>query len=143
MNDGAVSLYVEFADINFVKEAILQRAQYLVDYIDGRECETRLEMEEQENIERKQLETLRHQNEKLQERLAKMEEKKLNPFALTPERIREMKDAGFWTRQPEKEIQDIEMNEFQAELREMIAKHTPAKRGRPVGSKNKEKANAE
>ena len=143
MNDDTVSLYIEFSDIEFVKKAILQRAEYLVDYIDGRESEKRIDIEEQENIERKQLETLRHQNEKLQERLAKMEEKKLNPFALTPERIREMKDAGFWTRQPEKEIQDIEIDQFQSELRDMIEKHTPAKRGRPVGSKNKEKANAE
>lgn len=46
-------------------------------------------------------------------------------------------------KEEEEEIQDIEMNEFQADLREMIAKHTPAKRGRPLGSKNKEKVNAE
>ena len=43
----------------------------------------------------------------------------------------------------EEEIQDVEMDEFRAELRDMIAKHTPKKRGRPVGSKNKEKENAE
>lgn len=44
--------------------------------------------------------------------------------------------------QEDEEIQDIEMNEFRSDLREMIAKHTPKKKGRPVGSKNKEKTNA-
>ena len=43
----------------------------------------------------------------------------------------------------EEEIQDIEIDQFQAELREMIAKHTPKKLGRPKGSKNKVKTNAE
>jgi multidrug resistance efflux pump len=141
MNDDTVSLYIEFSDIEFVKKAILQRAEYLVDYIDERESEKRIDIEEKEEEEREQLDLLRSQNERLQEHLRKAEAK-INPFALTPQRIREMKEAGFWTRQPEKEIQDIEIDQFQAELREMIEKHKPTKRGRPVGSKNKEKIDA-
>ena len=43
----------------------------------------------------------------------------------------------------QEEIQDIEMDEFRADLREMIEKHKPTRKvGRPKGSKNKGKTNA-
>jgi multidrug resistance efflux pump len=142
MEEKTVCLNIDMDDLGFIKSAIALRAVYLIEYINDCESDHKLFLEEQQEEEEAQLDLLRKQNEKLQERLAKMEENKLNPFALTPERIREMKDAGFWTRQPEKEIQDIEIDQFQAELREMIEKHKPTKRGRPVGSKNKEKIDA-
>jgi multidrug resistance efflux pump len=142
MNDDTVSLYIEFSDIEFVKKAILQRAEYLVDYIDGRESEKRIDIEEKEEEEREQLDLLRSQNERLQEHLRKSEAK-INPFALTPERIRVLKEAGFWTKKQDEEIKDVEMDEFQADIKEMLEKHQPKRRlGRPVGSKNKVKANA-
>jgi hypothetical protein len=47
-----------------------------------------------------------------------------------------MKEAGFWTKQTDEEIKDVEMNEFQADIKEMIEKHKPRKVGRPKGSKN-------
>lgn len=142
MDDDTVSLYIEFSDIEFVKKAILQRAEYLVDYINERESEARIDIEEKEEEEEAQLDLLRSQNERLQEHLRKAEAK-INPFALTPERIREMKNAGFWTKQADEEIKDVEMDEFQADIREMLEKHKPTRKvGRPKGSKNKGKTNA-
>ena len=45
--------------------------------------------------------------------------------------------------QMQEEIQDIEIDEFRADLREMIEKHKPTRKvGRPKGSKNKGKTNA-
>jgi chaperonin cofactor prefoldin len=136
MNDDTVSLYIEFSDIDFVKKAILQRAEYLVDYIDGRESEKRIDIEEKKEEEEAQLDLLRNQNERLQEHLRKSEAK-INPFALTPERIRVLKEAGFWTKQVDEEIKDVEMDEFQADIRDMLEKHQPKRKaGRPKGSKN-------
>jgi predicted RND superfamily exporter protein len=36
----------------------------------------------------------------------------------------------------DEEIQDVEMDEFRADIRDMIEKHKPRKVGRPKGSKN-------
>jgi multidrug resistance efflux pump len=136
MDDDTVSLYIEFSDIEFVKKAILQRAEYLIDYINECESEARIDIEEKEEEEEAQLDLLRSQNERLQEHLRKSEAK-INPFALTPERIRVLKEAGFWTKQADEEIKDVEMDEFQADIKEMLEKHQPKRKvGRPKGSKN-------
>jgi hypothetical protein len=124
MEETTVCLNIDIDDLGFLKSAIAQRAKYLIEYINDCESDHKLFLEEQEEEEEAQLDLLREQNEKLQKRLRRA-------------------DAEFWKKPTDAEIQDIEMNEFQTELREMIAKHTPAKRGRPLGSKNKEKANAE
>jgi len=90
-----VNLEINLADIPFIKKAIQDRTDDLLDYID-------------------------------------------NVTSIKADEIlEEMK------KEEEKEIQDIEIDQFQAELREMIAKHTPKKLGRPKGSKNKVKTNAE
>ena len=48
-----------------------------------------------------------------------------------------MKNAGFWTKQADEEIKDVEMDEFQADIRDMLEKHQPKRKvGRPKGSKN-------
>jgi hypothetical protein len=90
-----VNLEINLADIPFIKKAIQDRTDDLLEYID-----TVTAIKADEILE-------------------------------------EMK------KEEEKEIQDIEIDQFQAELREMIAKHTPKKLGRPKGSKNKVKTNAE
>jgi dsDNA-binding SOS-regulon protein len=89
-----VNLEIDLADIPFIKKAIQDRTDDLLDYID-----TLTQMKVEEIVE-------------------EMEEEK------------------------EEEIRDIEIDQFQAELRDMIAKHTPPKKGRPKGSKNKVKTNA-
>lgn len=87
MDDQTVKLEIVLADIPFIKRAILERTEDLLEYI---ETVARIKIDE------------------IQE-----------------------------------EIQDIEMDEFRADLREMIEKHKPTRRvGRPKGSKNKEKTNA-
>ena len=142
MDIDTVSLHISKEEIGFLKSAIMHRAEYLIGHINIQEYGHQLEEEEQKQIEEAQLFLLKSQNDALQEKLDKIEETKKYSFELTPERIREMREAGFWSKKQDEEIKDIEMNEFQADIKEMIAKHTPIKRGRPVGSKNKEKANA-
>jgi hypothetical protein len=120
MTEETVSLNIDIDDLGFIKSAIAEKAMKMIEYIEERESNKRIDIEEMAEEEERQLRQLRIQNDKLLDRLSRMEVKN-----------------------KEEEIQDIEMNEFQADLREMIAKHTPAKRGRPLGSKNKEKVNAE
>lgn len=87
MDNKTVTLEIVLADIPFIKRAILERTEDLLEYI---ETVTRIKIDE------------------IQE-----------------------------------EIQDIEIDEFRADLREMIEKHKPTRRvGRPKGSKNKVKTNA-
>jgi uncharacterized protein YihD (DUF1040 family) len=90
-----VNLEIDLADIPFIKKAIQDRTDDLLEYIDTLSCM------------------------KVKEVVEGMEKEK------------------------EEEIKDIEIDQFQADLRDMIAKHTPKKLGRPKGSKNKVKTNAE
>jgi len=113
-----VELWLTIDEVNFIKSALLQKHQTLFHYISERTKDTIEEQSKKQTRQEKDIENYKEANKILQEALEIYEQK-------------------------EKEIQDIEIDQFQAELREMIAKHTPAKRGRPLGSKNKEKVNAE
>jgi len=78
--DHTVNLEINLADIPFIKRAIVERTENLLDYID----------------------------------------------TVATIKISEI----------EEEINDVEMNEFRADIKEMIEKHKPRKVGRPKGSKN-------
>lgn len=113
-----VELSFTVGEVNFIKSALIQKYRTLLHYINERTKEAMEEKTKKQTRQEKDIENYKEANKILQETLGIYEQK-------------------------EKEIQDIEIDQFQAELRDMIAKHTPAKRGRPLGSKNKEKVNAE
>jgi hypothetical protein len=113
-----VELYITLTEAIFIKRSIEERNKELIEYIEDCIQQTRSEIEFEQTRQDREIENLKEANKTLLEAIE----------------IYKQKNS---------EIQDIEIDQFQAELRDMIAKHTPPKRGRPVGSKNKEKANAE
>lgn len=138
-----VTLEINSQDIEFICKSILGRSKVLTEYIlstTKEQLDRQIEMEEREE---KQLKLLESKNKDLKRQLDLLKAKEKAPFELTPERIRVLKEAGFWTKQADEEIKDVEMDEFQADIKEMLEKHQPKRRsGRPMGSKNKVKANA-
>jgi NAD kinase len=113
MTEETVSLNIDIDDLGFIKSAIAEKSMKIIEYIEERESETRIDMEERAEEEDRQLKQLRMQNERLIDHLSKIDMKK-----------------------KEEEINDIEIKNFQADLEEMIEKHKPRKVGRPKGSKN-------
>jgi len=106
-----VELYFTVAETMYIKKAIEENNKDIIDYID--ECIelTKSEIEFIETAEDRQIENLREANKTLLETIDIYKQREL-------------------------EIRDVEIDQFQADLRDMIAKHKPRKVSRPKGSKN-------
>jgi hypothetical protein len=109
-----VGLYLSLEDVAFIKKMLEERHKELIEHIDECIQETNDEIMYSETHKEDYVKNLQEANKTLMETIEIYEE-----------------------------INDVKMNKFNADIEDMIAKHTPIKRGRPVGSKNKEKVNAE
>ena len=106
-----VELWLTIDDVNFVKSALIQKYQTLLYYISERTKDTIEEEVEKQTRQERDLENYKEANKILLETIDIYKQKEL-------------------------EIQDVEMNEFRADIKDMIEKHKPRKVGRPKGSKN-------
>ena len=107
-----VELYFTVAETMYIKKAIEESNKELIDYIDERIEETKHQIEFIETREDREIENLKEANKTLLEVIEIYKQKEL-------------------------EIRDVEMDDFQADIKEMLEKHQPKRKvGRPKGSKN-------